>query len=242
MLSFVLRSSITAAIRSVRRRTASGPMVFPFASGLRLLSALLALRLPAALPLPVVAAVGVLAPARVLPCLVPLLFRRVRGARRQLDDAVRPRQDQVLPVGDDGVVLAEVGVELLVAVAHAEAVRADVRPDDRRVDVATDDARRAEDHAAQVLLPADLPGAGVQGVEVVVLGPDEDARGGPWNRCHRGRGIDLGARRLAPGELAGPLDVAVDAAVEAAEVHAPERDRRRRVDAAAAEEPAALRR
>ena len=54
-------------------------MVFPFASGLRLLSALLALRLPAALPLPVVAAVGVLAPARVLPCLVPLLFRRVRG-------------------------------------------------------------------------------------------------------------------------------------------------------------------
>src|SRR5690606_9592884 len=107
------------------------------------------------------------------------------------------------------------------------------------VDHVADHAGRAAHLPAGVPLPADLAGLGVQGIEVVIDRADVDAGRRPLDVGDRRARVHLGARRDRPRDLTRVHVDAVDAGVDAAEVHAPVCDRGRGIDPAAAPEAAA---
>ena len=98
-------------------------------------------------------------------------------------------------------------------------------------DEVADDDRGAGDLAARVVGPAHASRARVEGVEAAVVGADVDRRPGAGHAGHGGRGVDVVAGPVAPGELAVGGREGVDEAVERADVDAPVGRRRRRVEA-----------
>ena len=159
-----------------------------------------------------------------------------RGLVLERADSEAPGQVHAVAVGDHRVVLAELGLERLLPGLHVEADGADVRPEAGDVDDLAEHGRGAEDHPADVLLPAHLAGLRVERVEVLVLGADVDGRLGLRGVGDGGGRVDPVAGRVAPQQLARVLVEGVDAVVDAAEEDAAEGDRRRRVDRPAATE------
>ena len=111
-----------------------------------------------------------------------------------------PREVEPLPVGDHRVERAVHRPEDRVAVLH-------VQPDCglvgevREVDDVADHRGRAGDLAAGAVLPHGVARARVERVEVAVVGADEHRGVHPRRPSDGRRGVDVVARRLAPGEL-----------------------------------------
>ena len=88
--------------------------------------------------------------------------------------------------------------------------------------------------------PADGPAAGVERVEVAVVGADVDGRAEAGDVRDGRPAVDVVAGGLAPGEAAVARGEGIDLAVGVADVHAAERDRGRGVEDAARAEARAV--
>jgi hypothetical protein len=121
------------------------------------------------------------------------------------------------------------------AVGDVEAVGA-MGAEVGEVDDVAEDRRRAGDLAAGVVAPLDAPAAGVEGVEVAVVGAHVDRGAESRGVGDGGRRVDVGAGLVGPVERAGALVVGVDAPVGVAEEDAPVDGGGGRVEGAAAEQ------
>ena len=148
----------------------------------------------------------------------------------------------------DRSIIADHRVKRPVGEREHLATRADIEPGARlraevgEVDDVADDRRRAGDLPARGVRPADCAGAGVECVEVAVVGAEVHRRPETRRVLNRGGGVDVGAGACRPRELAGLGGEGIHATVGVAHVHAAERDSGRRVELARAEpEPRAVR-
>ena len=100
----------------------------------------------------------------------------------------------------------------------------------------SDDRGRAGDAPARMVLPVDMPRAGVQGVERAVIGAQVDSGAETGGVGDGGGGIHVGAGLHRPVEFARGGVICVDAPVGVAQEHAAVDDRRGGVERAAAEQ------
>src|SRR5262245_27436351 len=112
-------------------------------------------------------------------------------------------------------------------VAAARGKRESPVPERREVDDAADDRGGARDWRSGGEAPTQPAGAGVERVEVVVVGADQHEP-----PPHGGRGVDVAAGAELPEDGAGPRRERVDVAVERADEDASARDRGRGVEVA----------
>ena len=111
------------------------------------------------------------------------------------------------------------------------------------VDDVADHGRAAGDPAVAAARPADGAAARVEGVEAAAVGAGVDERAPARHLRDGGRGVDVAAGALAPGDLPGAGGERVHAPVRGADVHAAVGDGGRGVEVAGAEaERAAARR